>query len=1683
MLAHSLQQTSRRSGLFTAAVLLFLTPVFSQKSAKEGMVPETVNYTSFTTLGRNPEKDLPYNAPCKDCVEDLSARTEMTRFFKGTGPDKGLVYSQGGYSPINMKNASGRWVPVDARLKPVGNGLYTAKDQPTPVTIDLNAGHSSIRNIYGEARFNNRPELLWKAEDGTVQSLGKANFSNHTAGNDGVRVTDVWPGIDMEMRAIVGGIKTNFVLRNRPQQTGGRLIIRDEFRLDGGMRLKMEGTEVTIETAGGQEAFHVSSCIGYDSQAQRANGVQNFGYELSGNTLDMVIPVSTLQNPQMVYPYTIDPLVNSSNTLPQASITGSAYGAACFSNYCTYNLTVPSPANTVITDARFTFSYLATGSCWQYDGAMTFTSGSCLSPNQAGYYWFCNNIGTGTCNGTNLSIYSDVASCMPPASCAPQNVPFQMRFYRCFSNSAGCSNSCIGAASPWTMTLTGKTVEVASASVNGSGSTTICQGASATLNAAGTAGVGPYTYSWSPGGLTGASVSVSPTTTTTYTLTVTDACSQTSTANVTVNVTPSPAAPPVSSNSPVCTGQSINLGTTATGTYVWSGPNGFTSGVQNPVIPSASAANAGTYSLYVVSGGCTSLVSTQSVVVNPGPAAPATGGNSPLCEGSALNLTASGSGGSYAWTGPGGYTSSTQNPTISPATAANSGTYSVVYTVGGCSSTPATYNVVVNPTPATPAVSSNSPVCVGNPINLTTTATTGGTYAWTGPAGFTSAVQNPVIASATAANSGTYSLAVVENGCSSAVATLTVNVVNPPVTPAFTTNSPVCEGGTITLTATNYPFVSYNWTGPAGYTATGQTVSITPATTAAAGTYSLTLSAAGCTSSATVQTVVVNPAPAAPVVGGNSPVCAGSALNLTAAGSGAGTYAWTGPGGYTSTTQNPAINPATAANAGNYTAVFIAAGCTSAVANYNVVVNAIPATPAITSNSPVCVGNPINLTTTATTGGTYAWTGPAGFTSAVQNPVIASATAANSGTYSLAVVENGCSSAVATLTVNVVNPPVTPAFTTNSPVCEGGTITLTATNYPFVSYNWTGPAGYTATGQTVSITPATTAAAGTYSLTLSAAGCTSSATVQTVVVNPAPAAPVVGGNSPVCAGSALNLTAAGSGAGTYAWTGPGGYTSTTQNPAINPATAANAGNYTAVFIAAGCTSAVANYNVVVNAIPATPAITSNSPVCIGDNINLTTPTVANATYGWTGPNGFTSATQNPTITGATTAMSGTYSLTVQVGGCQSLPGTATVNVSPPLPAPGISSNSPVCAGGTLQLSTPGATATYHWSGPGGFTSTSQNPSIGNITVAQAGTYSLYLVTGTCTSGTGTTVIQIAGSPQVTYTGPSQACGSQVTLTATATVTAPATISSVNWYAPASIGSGTTLTHQFTQTAPATVNGFVVAVSNSNCADTIPFSVQLADIPVADFSTEDLCDGKNIQFHEQHDWEGNGTGTPGFLWKFPAGQTATTANPIHNFVTPGTYTVVLVAVNPAAPACKDSIAKQVTVLPVPVLDFTYISTCQEVSFTGSVVPDTLINSYQWTFDDGGTGTAINTTHTYSQQGSYNVQFKVVTAGGCTVTTSKPVQVTQAGAGVFDVNIITPNGDNKNDELDMDAILGECTDYRFVVFGRWGNVVHTQTKGTAPFTGKSETGSLLTPGVYFYSLTYGDTKKSGTITLIR
>jgi hypothetical protein len=83
----------------------------------------------------------------------------------------------------------------------------------------------------------------------------------------------------------------------------------------------------------------------------------------------------------------------------------------------------------------------------------------------------------------------------------------------------------------------------------------------------------------------------------------------------------------------------------------------------------------------------------------------------------------------------------------------------------------------------------------------------------------------------------------------------------------------------------------------------------------------------------------------------------------------------------------------------------------------------------------------------------------------------------------------------------------------------------------------------------------------------------------------------------------------------------------------------------------------------ITAAPTAPGASSDSPICAGQTLHLTASTVSGATYAWTGPNGFASSVQNPTIASPTAAASGTYSVTVTVGGCRSAAGTTNVTVS------------------------------------------------------------------------------------------------------------------------------------------------------------------------------------------------------------------------------------------------------------------------------------------------------------------------------------------------------------------------------------------------------------------------------------
>jgi hypothetical protein len=128
----------------------------------------------------------------------------------------------------------------------------------------------------------------------------------------------------------------------------------------------------------------------------------------------------------------------------------------------------------------------------------------------------------------------------------------------------------------------------------------------------------------------------------------------------------------------VCAGESIQLTASGGDTYSWTGPDGFSSADQNPVINGATAAMAGNYTVVITNtggGGCTDT-EMVSVTVNALPVVSA-GADQLICEESITTLVATGCSGTLLWsTGE-----TTASISVNPVSDA---VYSVSCTDAGC---------------------------------------------------------------------------------------------------------------------------------------------------------------------------------------------------------------------------------------------------------------------------------------------------------------------------------------------------------------------------------------------------------------------------------------------------------------------------------------------------------------------------------------------------------------------------------------------------------------------------------------------------------------------------------------------------------------------------------------------------------------------------------------------------------------------------------------------------------------------------------------------------------------------------------------------------------------------------------------------------------------------------------------
>jgi gliding motility-associated-like protein len=82
-----------------------------------------------------------------------------------------------------------------------------------------------------------------------------------------------------------------------------------------------------------------------------------------------------------------------------------------------------------------------------------------------------------------------------------------------------------------------------------------------------------------------------------------------------------------------------------------------------------------------------------------------------------------------------------------------------------------------------------------------------------------------------------------------------------------------------------------------------------------------------------------------------------------------------------------------------------------------------------------------------------------------------------------------------------------------------------------------------------------------------------------------------------------------------------------------------------------------------------------------------------------------------------------------------------------------------------------------------------------------------------------------------------------------------------------------------------------------------------------------------------------------------------------------------------------------------------------------------------------------------------------------------------------NVITPNNDGLNEEIEFNTLFSSCIPFHFELFNRWGNRVFEQENGGEAFKGTTIGGEKLEAGIYFYKLVFDLYEKSGFIHIIR
>jgi PKD repeat protein len=181
---------------------------------------------------------------------------------------------------------------------------------------------------------------------------------------------------------------------------------------------------------------------------------------------------------------------------------------------------------------------------------------------------------------------------------------------------------------------------------------------------------------------------------------------------------------------------------------------------------------------------------------------------------------------------------------------------------------------------------------------------------------------------------------------------------------------------------------------------------------------------------------------------------------------------------------------------------------------------------------------------------------------------------------------------------------------------------------------------------------------------------------------------------------------------------------------------------------------------------------------------------------------------------------------------------------------------------------------------------------------------------------------------------------------------------------------------------------LIVTTDSNCTDTAIKQITVTPIPVAAFTSANICYGDSMVFN-------NGStitsGTLTYVWIFGDGDSSTDNSPKHFYSSPGNYNVTLEVTSDNG--CIDQITKIVKVYELPNVAFSANNECfgDQVSFTNqsSITNGNL--AFTWDFGDGNTSNNTNPAYTYNADGTFSVKLIAESDFSCFDSVTKNITV--------------------------------------------------------------------------------------------